>query len=80
MYIDKLDVIVKKYNKTYRSTIKMKPINLKSSTYFDFNKENNKEDPKFEAGDHVRISKYKNIFTKGCILNCSEEYFVIKKN
>ena len=31
-------------------------------TYNDFNKENNKEDPKFEVADKVRISKYKNIF------------------
>ena len=31
-------------------------------TYNDFNKENNKEDPKFEVTDKVRISKYKNIF------------------
>ena len=37
----------------------MKPIDIKSSTYIDFNKKNNKDDPKFEVGDHVRISKYK---------------------
>ena len=39
----------------------------------------NKKDPKFEVGDHVRISKYKNIFVKGYVLNWSEEIFVIKK-
>ena len=33
MYIDKLDNIVKKYNNTYHSTIKMKPPGVKSSTY-----------------------------------------------
>ena len=43
----------------------MKPIDLKSNAYIDFNKENNEEDPKFEVGDHVRISKFKNIFTIG---------------
>ena len=32
-----------------------------------------------KVGDHVRISKYKNIFAKGFIPNCSEEVFVIKK-
>ena len=37
--------------------IKMKRVNVKSSTYINFNKENNKEDPKFEVGDHVRIPK-----------------------
>ena len=46
---------VNKYN-TY-STIKMKPVDVESSRYIDFNKENNKEDPKFKVGDHVRISK-----------------------
>ena len=38
------------------------PVNVKSSTYIDLNKENNKEGPKFKVGDHVGISKYKNIF------------------
>ena len=32
--------------------------------YIDFNKENNKEGPKFKVGNHGRISKYKNIFAK----------------
>ena len=38
---------------------------ITSGTYIDFNKENNKEGPKFKVGDIVRISKYKNIFAKG---------------
>ena len=29
-------------------------------------------------GDHVKISKYKNIFAKGYTPNWSEEFFVIK--
>ena len=47
--------------------------------YIDFNKENNEEDLKFKVGDHVRISKYKNIFAKGFVPNWCEEVFVIKK-
>ena len=39
------------------NTIKMKPVDVKSSTYIDFNKENNKENPKFEVGVDVRIGK-----------------------
>ena len=35
VYIDKLDYIVNKYNNTYHNTIKMKPVNVKSSTYID---------------------------------------------
>ena len=59
MYIDKLTDVVHKYNIANYSTIKMKPVDLMSSTYFDFDKENNKEDPKFKVGSHVRILKYK---------------------
>ena len=37
-----------------------------------------KLDPKFEIGDIVKISKYKNIFAKGYVPNWSQEDFVIK--
>ena len=79
VYIDKLDDIVNKHNNTYHRVNKRKPVNVKSSTNIDFDKENNKESPKFKIGDNVRISKYKNIFAKGYILNWTEEVFVIKK-
>ena len=79
VYIDKLDGIVNKYNNTYHSTIKMKPVDVKSSTYIDSSKEINDKDPKFKVGDIVRISKYKTIFAKGYVPNWSEEVFVIKK-
>ena len=80
VYIDKLDDIVNKYNNTYHRTIKMKPVDVKSSTYIDCSKEINDEDPKFKIGDIVRISKYKNIFARSYVPNWSEEVFVIKKN
>ena len=72
MYIDKLDDIVNKYKNTYHSTIEMKPADVKSNTYIDSSEEINDKDPKFRIGDIVRISKYKNIFTKGYTPNCSE--------
>ena len=83
VYIDKLDDVVDEYNNTYRK-IKMKPLDVKDSTYIDSTelhskKEVNDRDPKFKVGDHVRISKYKNIFAKGYTPNWSEEVFVIKK-
>ena len=62
--IDKLDYIVNKYNNTYHSTTKMKPVDVKSNTYIDFHKENNKEGSKFKVGNHVRILKCKNILQK----------------
>ena len=57
----------------------MKPFEVKSSTYINSMKEINDEDPKFKIGDIVRISKYKNIFAKGHVPNCSEEVLVIEK-
>ena len=57
----------------------MKHINVKHNTYIDSIEAVNDKDPKFQAGDHVRISKYKNIFAKGYTTNWSEEIFVIKK-
>ena len=39
----------------------MKPVDVNPSMDVDFNKENNKEDPKFKADDHVSISRYKDI-------------------
>ena len=59
VYIDKLDDIVNKYNNTYHSTIKMKPVDVKSNTYIDSSKEINNKDPKFKIGDIVTISKQK---------------------
>ena len=47
----------------------MKLIDVKSITYIDFGVENNEKVPKYEVGDSVRISKYKNIFAKGFALN-----------
>ena len=79
VYIDKLDNIVKEYINKYHASIKMKPANVKDNTYVNFYKEINNKDPKFKVGDHVRISKYKNIFAKGYMPNWSEAIFVIKK-
>ena len=79
VYIDKLDDKVNKYNNRYHSAIKMKLADVKLSTYIDSNKEINNKDPKFNTGDIVRISKYKNLFSKGYVPNWSEEVFVIKK-
>ena len=63
VYIDKLDHVFNKYYKTYHSAIKMKPVDVKSSTCIDFGIENNDEHPKFKVRNHVTISKYKNIYS-----------------
>ena len=55
VYIAKLVNIVNEYNNTYHRTIKMKPVDVKSSTYIDHNAANNDKDFKFEVGGHIRI-------------------------
>ena len=65
VYIDKLDDIVNEYNNRYHRAIKMRPIDVKDNTYIIIGKEILDKDPKFKVDDHVRISKYKNIFAKG---------------
>ena len=79
VYIDKLEDIINEYNNTYHTRIKMKPTDVKSSTYIDFAVVTNDKDPEFEVGDHVRISKNKDILGKGYTPYWSEEFFVIKK-
>ena len=72
-FIDRIDGIVNKYNNTYHSTIKMKPIDVKSNTYIKSSKKANDKDPKFKIGGIVTISNQKNIFA-----NWSEKV-IIKK-
>ena len=60
-------------------TIKLESVDVKSKAHINFNRKNSYKDPKSKVGDYVRISKYKNIFTKGYVPNWSEEVFVIKK-
>ena len=79
VYFDVLDDIVDKYNNMVHKTIKMKPIDVTNDFFAEYNEESNKKDSKFKVGDHVRISKYKNIFAKGYSPNWSEEVFVINK-
>ena len=79
VYFDVLDDIVNKYNNTVHRTIKMKPIDVTDDSYAEYNEDFNKKDPKFKVGDHVRISKYKNIFAKGYTPNWSEDVFVVSK-
>ena len=77
--INKLDDVVGEYNQTYHRTIKMKPVDVKDNANIDFKKKVNDKDPKFKVGDHVRISKYNNIFAKGYTQNWSEEVFAVSK-
>ena len=64
VYFDVLDNIFDKYNKTVHKAIKIKPIDVMGDSYAKYNENSNKKGPKFKIGDHVRISKYKNILLK----------------
>ena len=76
VYYNVLDDAVSKYNNTKHSTIKMKPVDVKDNVYID---EHNEKDSRFEVGDRVRISKFKNIFAKGYTPNWSKEIFIVDK-
>ena len=79
VYFDVLNNIVDEYNNTYHKAIKMKPIDVADHSFAEYKEESNEKDPKFKVGDHVEISKYKNIFAEGYTPNWSEEIFVVKK-
>ena len=79
VYFDMLENIVDKYNNTVHRTIKLKPIDITSDSYAEYNKDSNEKDPKFKVGNHVKISKYKNIFAKGYTQNWSKEVFVVSR-
>ena len=88
VFLDKIDKLVNDYNNTRHSSIKMTPVEASK-------KKNEKtvwsnlygesiflkpEKPKFEIGDHVRISKLKRkVFDKGYTPNWTEEIFVIEQ-
>ena len=78
VYYDVLDDVVNEHNNTKHSTIKIKPKDVKNNkrVYID---EHNEKSARFNVGDRVRISKFKNIFAKGRTPNWSREIFVINK-
>ena len=67
VYIDVLNDLVNRYNNAVHRTIKIKPVDVTNDSYVEYNEDSNKKGLKFKVGDHVRISKYKNIFAKGYV-------------
>ena len=78
VYYDVLDDVVNKYNNTWHNSIKMKPIDVKNNKRLYINAHNEKS-ARFNVGDKVRISKFKNIFGKGYMPNWSTEIFIVDK-
>ena len=58
VYFDVFDYIVDEYNNTYHRTIKMKPIDVKSDSYAEYNEESNEKDSRFEISNRARISNF----------------------
>ena len=80
VYYDVLDDVVNEYNNTKHNTIKMKPKDVKNDNkrvYID--EHNKKKNARYNVGDRVRISKFKNIFAKGYTPNWSKEIFIVNK-
>ena len=63
----------------YQRTIEIELLHVESNRYINSGIENNDKDPKFEAGDHVRISKLKNIFAKFYTVKWSKKVCMIKR-
>ena len=79
VYTDMLNDIVNKYNNAIHRTIKMKAIDVTNDSYAEYSEDFNQKGPKFKVNDHVRISKYKNIFPKGYVPNWSEEVLLLMR-
>ena len=87
VYIDILPDLVKDYNNTGHSSIKMTPVEAsekKNELRVWRNLYPNRLDildinPKFSVGDKVRISKKKELFEKGYTTRWTEEIFTITK-
>jgi len=86
-WIDILSELIKVYNNTKHSTIKMTPKKAHTSnkrieqhllnTVYNYKSEMKLS--KFQAGEHVRISKQKHLFEKGYTANWTGEIFKIDK-
>ena len=64
------------YNNSYQRFIGRKPVDLGCSAFTE-KIETNPKAPKFKAGDIVRITKYKNIFSKDYPGKWSKKYLIL---
>ena len=86
-YPEILPKILKQYNNTKHSSIKMTPVEAskrknESTVYYNLcgDMEQLSCKAKFKVGDKVRISKYKRkVFDKGHTPNWTEEIFLVDK-
>ena len=79
VYYDVLDDIVNEYNNTKHNTIKMKPKDVGYNNKRVYIYEHNEKSARYNVGDRVRISKFKNIFAKGYTPNWCKKIFIVNK-
>ena len=79
VYYNVLDDVVNEYNNIKHNTIKMKPKDVGDDNNRVYIEGHNKKSARFNVGDRVRISKFKNIFAKGYTPNWSKEIFIANK-
>ena len=79
VYIDKLGDIVNKYNNTYHSKIKIKPVDVKSNAYIDTSKEINDKNPKFINGDLLKYQNIKTFLQKAALQKGLKKFLWLKK-
>ena len=77
---DVLDDIVNKNNNTVHRNIKMKPNDATSDSYAEYNERSNQKDPKLKVGDHVRISKCKNVLLKDILQTGQKKFLSLAKS
>ena len=78
-----LDDIVNKCNKTVHRSIKMKPIDITSDSYAEYNEDSNETKPKFKVGDCVKIlkskKKKKTVLLKDIPKICQKKFLLLVK-
>ena len=72
----KLSKTADKYINAYHGAIKIKPTSVPVDTYIDFDVGKHDKEPEFKAGDHVSISKNKDVFAKKYTPNWSEMFVI----
>ena len=77
VYFDVLDDIVNKYNNTVHRSIIVKPVDVTSDSYAEYDEDSNLTKPKFQVGDHVRISKNTKTYLLKDILKIGQKKFLL---
>ena len=70
---------INKYNNKVHRSIKIEPIDVTSDSYAEYNKYSNEKYPKWKVGDHIRISKFRNILAKGTLKIGRKKFLLLEK-